>query len=222
MLDFTSALYLGLRHPSNSLRPWASLSTGVPAALQAPPGETKVAKSIAALLGQEQALLAPSTLHLVWDLFGVLSAGRFAILIDDGTYPISRWGAERAAARGVPIRDFAHHDISQVSAAVTWAISMRRRPFLVTDGFCPGCGRAAPLPTYLELLGPARGELFIDDTQALGILGSKPSYSNTYGVGGRGTLAWHGVEHREAIVVCSLAKGFGAPIACLAGPERWV
>ena len=32
MLDFTSALYLGLRHGSGSLRPWSALTTGVPAA----------------------------------------------------------------------------------------------------------------------------------------------------------------------------------------------
>jgi len=37
VLDFTSALYLGLRHPSGSLRPWARFTLGVPAALAAPP-----------------------------------------------------------------------------------------------------------------------------------------------------------------------------------------
>ena len=33
MLDFTRALYLGLQHPSGSLRPWAKFTTGVPSAL---------------------------------------------------------------------------------------------------------------------------------------------------------------------------------------------
>jgi hypothetical protein len=30
MLDFTSALYLGFRHPNRSLRPWSQFTTGVP------------------------------------------------------------------------------------------------------------------------------------------------------------------------------------------------
>ena len=33
VLDFTSALYLGLQHPSRSLRPWRQFTTGAPAAL---------------------------------------------------------------------------------------------------------------------------------------------------------------------------------------------
>jgi hypothetical protein len=32
-LDFTSALYLGLHHGRDDLRPWAQLTSGVPAAL---------------------------------------------------------------------------------------------------------------------------------------------------------------------------------------------
>ena len=34
MLDFTSALYLGMRHAHETLRPWAQLTTGRPAALE--------------------------------------------------------------------------------------------------------------------------------------------------------------------------------------------
>jgi 8-amino-7-oxononanoate synthase len=33
LLDFTSALYLGLRHESRSLAAWRQLTTGGPAAL---------------------------------------------------------------------------------------------------------------------------------------------------------------------------------------------
>ena len=71
MLDFTSALYLGLRHPLGSSRPWAALSLGRPAALQPPPGAGALARELAALQGCEAATLLPSTLHLFWDLFGL-------------------------------------------------------------------------------------------------------------------------------------------------------
>ena len=110
LLDFTSALYLGMRHASRSLEPWEQLTTGVPSALAAAPGTELVARSLAALQGCERATLAPSTLHLFWDLFAVLADNPIAIYIDAGAYPIARWGIERAASRGVPVRSFRHHD----------------------------------------------------------------------------------------------------------------
>ena len=79
MLDFTSALYLGLRHPTGSLRPWAQLTSGRPAALATPANQAGVAQALARLQGCEMATLSSSTLHLFWDLFGVLAGGRVAI-----------------------------------------------------------------------------------------------------------------------------------------------
>ena len=72
MLDFTSALYLGLRHSHGALRPWAQLTTGRPAALEPAPEAVALAQDLAQFLGRERATLAPSTLHLFWDLFDVL------------------------------------------------------------------------------------------------------------------------------------------------------
>ena len=51
MLDFTSALYLGLRHPSAALTPWPALSSGRPAALAEHRGAEDVAASLAGLAG---------------------------------------------------------------------------------------------------------------------------------------------------------------------------
>ena len=110
MLDFTSALYLGMRHPGRSLRPWVQLTTGRPAALASPPSASAVAEHLAALQGCEAATLVPSTLHLFWDLFTILANERIAIYMDAGTYAIVKWAVERAAARGTPVRIFRHHD----------------------------------------------------------------------------------------------------------------
>ena len=55
MLDFTSALYLGLRHPSASLAPWSALSLGQPAALQEAPAATALAARLARLQGCDAA-----------------------------------------------------------------------------------------------------------------------------------------------------------------------
>ncbi len=221
-LDFTSALYLGLTHDSRSLDPWTQLTTGKPAALSSPPGAERVAADLAQLIGCERAVLAPSTLHLFWDLFGLLSKEPIAIYMDAGLYAVGRWGVERAAARGVPVRSFRHHDPQALDAVLACGRTGTRRPLIVTDGFCPACGTPAPLRAYLECARRYRGQLVIDDTQALGVLGHMPSAHMPYGFGGGGSLRWHRIRGADVMVVSSLAKGFGVPVAVLAGSRECV
>ena len=222
MLDFTSALYLGLQHPSASLPPWDALTLGRPAALAEPPDADAVAGKIARLQGTEAALLLPSTLHLFWDLFRVLDDGRVGVVCDAGLYPIARWGAERASSLGMPVHNFAHHDAGALEQAIGRLALAQRRPIVVTDGFCPTCGAPAPIRAYAELARRAGGWLVLDDTQALGILGERPIKSNPYGIGGGGSLRWHDVFGPHIIVGSSLAKGFGAPLAALCGSRALI
>jgi 8-amino-7-oxononanoate synthase len=58
--------------------------------------------------------------------------------------------------------------------------------------------------------------LLIDDTQALGILG-EPAPGTLYGSGGGGSLRNAGLGGESVLIVASLAKGFGVPVAILAG-----
>ena len=102
MPDFTSALYLGFRHESRVLRPWTAFTTGAPAALVQSALARTVARNIAELQGCERATLAASTLHVFWDLFGVLGTHDTAVLLDAGAYPIARWGAERPTRNTAP------------------------------------------------------------------------------------------------------------------------
>lgn len=222
MLDFTSALYLGMRHASWSLDAWASLTYGRPAALASPPGSREVAQRLAALQGCEQAVLAPSTLHLFWDLFGVLSGSNVAIYLDAGVYPIARWGAERAAARGVPVREFTHHNARALLKQLRQDAASGRTPLIVADGFCPGCGISAPIVNYIECARAFGGYLILDDTQSLGILGQSSDSDISYGRGGGGTLAWNKVSGTDLVLISSLAKGFGVPVAVLSGSERMI
>ena len=189
MLDFTSVLYLGFRHAHHTLRPWAQLTTGRPAALKPAPEAERVAQNLARLLRCKRAVLAPSTLHLYWDLFDLLARDHIAIYVDAGTYPIARWGIERAAAKGVRTATFPTHD----SAALEYLLHRDRqegyRPVVVTDGVCPETSRTAPLPDYLRLVRELDGYLVVDDTQALGILGKDPALDAPYGRGGAGTPA---------------------------------
>jgi 8-amino-7-oxononanoate synthase len=220
VLDFTSALYLGMGHASRSLPRFDRLTLGKPAALQAPPGSGAVERELAVLTGCERALLAPSTLHLFWDLFGTIGLAGVSIFLDAGSYPIARWGAECARAAGTPLSNFRQHD------AAALRMLLRRfpgqRPVVVADGFCPGCGTSAPIAEYLDCVKSRDGLVVIDDTQALGIFGRSPGPFAPYGTGGGGSLQRAGLQDRRVVMVSSLAKAFGAPLAVLAGSEAIV
>lgn len=221
MLEWTSALYLGMSHAHRSLRPWQQLTTGRPAALDPLPDAATIGARLARLQGCERAILAPSTLHVFWDVFGMIDRRRTAIYVDAGVYPIARWGVERAAAQGVLVQQFPHGNAGALHEKIM-TDRLERAPLVVTDGFCPGCGRAAPLPAYLKIVQEHGGQLVIDDTQALGILGDKPGAINPYGSGGGGSLRWSGARDPRIVVIASLAKAFGAPIAALVGSTRFV
>ena len=218
MPDFTSALYLGLNHAHADLRPWTQLTLGKPAALSPPPASGVLADRLAGLIGCERATLGTSTLHLFWDLFGQLSREPIAIYVDEGTYPIARWGVERAWARGARVQSFRHHDARALQHALRRDANRGCTPIVVTDGFCPGCGRHAPLRAYLANVRAYGGQLVVDDTQALGIYG-RSARGTPYGFGGGGSLRWHGIDDDRVIVISSLAKGLGVPIAVLAGSD---
>lgn len=219
MLNFTSALYLGLHHPSASLRPWSNLTLGVPAALAEPSSANSVAVRVARLVGCERALLAPSTLHLFWDVFGTAAFHDRPVLLDEGTYPIARWGVERAASRGAPVVRFQHHNPGALRAQLG---RTRRRPVVVCDGLCPACGGAAPVREYAAAVKQLEGTLLIDDTQSLGVLGDRRFSNTAYGAGGGGVLRWSGIVDPGILMISSLAKGFGVPVAVLAGSHEAV
>lgn len=221
MVDFSSALYLGLTHGSAELESWARLTTGAPAALVAPPGAHAVARSLAELQGCESGILAPSTLHLFWDLFAILAEEPVTICMDAGTYPIGRWGIERVRGRDVPVRAFAHHDPDALGRVLQRG-PRNRWPIVVADGFCPACGSPAPLAEYLGLTRRYGGLIILDDTQALGVMGESPVREAPYGTGGGGSLRHSRISGADVLVASSLAKGFGVPVAALSGAARIV
>jgi 8-amino-7-oxononanoate synthase len=222
MIDFASALYLGMRHASGSLRSWERISAGVPAALDPAEGAEAIAAGVADLQGCEAATMGTSTLHLVWDLFRLDGASRSSIYLDTGAYPILRWGVERAAARGVVVRSFRHHDADELAQLLRQDRGSGLRPLVITDGLCPSCGRVAPLREYLESAERYGGALVVDDTQALGILGHSADTRAPYGKGGGGSLRWLSLVSSHLVALCSMAKGFGVPAAFISGSRQMV
>ncbi|MFL5796904.1 MAG: pyridoxal phosphate-dependent aminotransferase family protein [Actinomycetota bacterium] len=218
MIDLTSSLYLGMRHGGERVPPWAELTTGRPAALAEAPAAREVGSRVAGLIGTTAATVAPSTLHAFWDLF--VAMGARTILVDEGTYPIASWGAERARCAGAKVRRFRHHDPASLRRALAEA-GDPRSVFVLTDGLCPGCGGVAPVGDYLAVARFQPGTVVVDDTQALGILGT-PAPGHPYGRGGGGVARWTGVGDAGLIVVASLAKGLGVPVAAVAGSRAAV
>jgi 8-amino-7-oxononanoate synthase len=214
--DFTSALYLGLRHGRAALGDWPALTLGKPAALAEVPGARAVARDLAALQGCEAATLLPSTLHLFWDLFGMLARERageqYMVLVDGAAYPVARWGAERAVGLGLPLRTFRSGAVAELERLALLARGLGRRPLILADGYSPGCAGPPPLARYAALAAREDGLLLLDDTQPLGVLGRQ----------GGGSIVAHGLQGAPVLVGASLAKGFGVPLAVLAGSAGFV
>jgi 8-amino-7-oxononanoate synthase len=217
VLDFTSALYLGLEHPSWSLAQWKRLTAGRPAFLEVPAGARELQRELAALTGCERAVLGPSTFHLYWDLFGTLATRRTAFLLDGGVYAIAWWAASRAVALGSPVKSFASHDPEALRSLLRRSPSCR--PVVVVDGYCPARGEPAPWEEYLACVSPHEGLVVIDDTQALGIFGHDPGRRPPFGCGGGGSLRRSGHGTSRVVLLSSMAKAFGVPLAVLAGGE---
>jgi 8-amino-7-oxononanoate synthase len=193
------------------------LTTGKPAALWTPPGALEVSRRLALLQACEGATLAASTLHLFWDFFGTLGGRPATIYVDAETYPVALWGVERARARGARVHSFAHQDADDLRRLLRQRARAGPAQIVVTDGFCPDCGRAAPLADYLAAARSCGGLLVVDDTQALGIFGERAGRDAPYGGGGGGLLRWYGLEDPHVLAISSLAKGFGVPLAVMAG-----
>jgi 8-amino-7-oxononanoate synthase len=206
MLDFTSALYLGFRHASHQLRPWTQLTTGVPAALAEPALARPIAMRLARLTGTEAGVFARSTLHAFWDLVVVLARSRTAIFLDRASYPVARWGVERAVGRGLAAATFPHHQSDHLWQLAQRAAHDGLRALVVADGVCTGCGQPAPLDDYLDIAARTGGRLLVDDTQGVGLLGPD----------GGGSLREVG-RSQPAVIVASLAKAFGVPLTFVGG-----
>ncbi len=221
-MDFTSSLYLGMKHSSNELKSWQQLTTGIPAALGEFGEAVHVANYAAGMQGLESGLVAPSTLHLYLDLFDFLSHRQVVVFIDEKVYPVSRYGIEKLLLRKIPIHTFRHFDASHATELVKKNCSSTKMPVIISDGWCPPCGSSAPLQQYTTIVKPLNGWVIADDTQAFGILGAGKRTTLPYGNGGGGLLQWQSLRSTTIVTIVSLAKAFGAPLSVISGPGTFI
>ncbi|HEY1610102.1 MAG TPA: aminotransferase class I/II-fold pyridoxal phosphate-dependent enzyme [Paraburkholderia sp.] len=216
MLDFASALYLGMRHPSAQTGGYDALTTGTPAALASAPLANQLAARAAALQGCEAGVVAPSTLHLAVDVFDRLGRTH-ALIADDALYPVTRWGLQRVMGLGVPVDWFRHGDCADLTRRILQR-RLAKPPAVIADATSAD-GAPAPLARYLALVRGHGGLVAIDQSQLLGLLGERASPAHPWGFGGGGVLRHAALDPFEPILlIASWAKAFGAPLATLCGP----
>jgi 8-amino-7-oxononanoate synthase len=205
--DFTSALFLGQHHPSGELRPWTEFTTGVPAVLRELPEAEKLASAIAEQQQTELGLVARSALHGMMDVLQALPRAGDLLLVDEGAYPLSQWACKAARSRGVRVATYPHfRPPSVVPHTRTW---------LMTDGWCQGCGLPAPLARVQALAGKTGGRVIVDDSLGFGVLGRR-SVDGGFG-DGTGTVRWAGLKHDGVVWLASLAKAYGTPVTVITG-----
>ncbi|WP_127127379.1 aminotransferase class I/II-fold pyridoxal phosphate-dependent enzyme [Georgenia sp. SYP-B2076] len=214
MLDLTSASFLGFRHASAELGGWDRLTTGRPAALDEPPAAAAVAGRVARTQGAAAGVVHRSTLHALGDVIELERPD--AVVVDAAAYPFAELAAARVLLGGRgQLATFAHHDAADARRVVARSGG---RVLLLTDGWCGGCNHPAPLLELEALARRCGGVLLVDDTQALGVLGHRGAGGPPFGRGGGGTFAWLGGRPGAAVLVASLAKAYGAPLAVTSGP----
>lgn len=205
--DFTSALFLGQHHPSAGFPPWKEFTTGVPAVLRELPDARVLASAIANQQQAESGLVARSALHGMIDVLQALPRPGDLLLVDGGVYPLTLWACRAAATRGVRVVTFPHfRPPAVVPPGRTW---------LVTDGWCQGCGRPAPLGAMQALVARTGGRVIVDDSLAFGVLGRR-NVDGSFG-DGAGTARWQGLNHHGLVWLGSLAKAYGSPVTVITG-----
>ncbi|MGH3840903.1 MAG: aminotransferase class I/II-fold pyridoxal phosphate-dependent enzyme [Pseudonocardiaceae bacterium] len=222
MADFTSSLYLGMRHASAELPAWRALTTGRPSVLGRSVPAAEVADRLAALQGAQRAVLARSTLHALSDCTEVLAGAGSALVVDAAVYPVGRWAVQRAAGAGTPVASVAHQNLTDLTRVLGRLRRRGLRAVVVADGVCGGCGRPYPMLGAAAQVRAHSGILLIDDTQAIGVYGEQAGGAHPFGTGGGGSVRRAGVPFDGIVSVASLAKAFGAPVTSIAGDAEIV
>ncbi len=214
-LDLTSALFLALHHPPESLPPWSSLTTGVPAPLGEDPTANQIVTTVAARQGADTGLVARSTLHALTDIATLLPRRGDLVAVDEAAYPVVRLAVESARGQGASVHTYRHHDPESLPTP-----RFAGRLFVMTDGWCSGCGGPAPLRALRTSAAQTGGLLVVDDSLACGILGRRRP-GDVFG-DGSGLMRWCGGTHDDMLWVASFAKAYGTPISVVTGSHEVV
>jgi 8-amino-7-oxononanoate synthase len=226
VLNFATSDYLGLGQDPRVTAAMAQaaaggISLGMPRALGAAALTGRLETAIAALVGQERALVFPSTTHIALDVLPLLAGQSGMLFVDERAYPISLDGALVAARVSDRLVRFPHNDPEALERLLRphWSVQDN---VIVCDGIYPLGGRVAALRAFAALAERYGATIYVDDAHGIGILGEEPSAMMPLGFGGGGTPRQLQVGKGSIVHVGGLGKGFGVPVAFVAGPERFI
>jgi 8-amino-7-oxononanoate synthase len=213
LICFVGANYLGLQPTTVAL---SGFGLSVPRAIAVHAETTQLESAIARLVSCESALLSASTLQALCDVVGVVGTGG-SLLIDEDAYPLTRAAAERARGLGITTMVARLRDVRKLDRL----LSRSPHPRLVICESLVLPGIMSPLPAWIRLCETHGATLALDDTQGFGLLGRAPSEGNPFGIGGTGSLDFLDCARRSnVLLVSSLSKAFGVPLAFTAGRSR--
>lgn len=227
VLNFTSTDYLGLgSHPwvvraaQQAAQQWG-MALSMPPYLVQNTLTRRLGTAIARLVGQERALIFPSTTHIALDLLPLLAGKHGTVFLDEWAYPISQEGAALAAHKGARLVTFPHNKGQALAAALQSTASNGER-VIVCDGVYSAGGHPAALRSLLRAAGEFGALIYVDDAHGVGILGAHPGPGRPYGSGGGGVCAYLGLPAGRIVHIGSLSKAFGVPLAFAAGPAAFI
>jgi 8-amino-7-oxononanoate synthase len=125
------------------------------------------------------------------------------VLLDDSAHSNLQ---DAARMTGLPTFAFAHCDAEALAQVLRNSMRAGQRPVVLTDGVFATSGRVPPLADYVAVLESYKGQLFVDESHALGVVGES----------GRGAAEYCGVSCRVA-AGATLSKAFcvqGAIVGC--------
>jgi 8-amino-7-oxononanoate synthase len=232
LVNFASAHYLGLVHERRSQCACATsgardngeelgtrLALGVPRTLAVDRAFVDLERELARWTRNEQAFAGTSTLHVLLELLNRTATERGLVALYGPVYATTRLAADLARARGARVL----HLQDRAPEVVRRALRSRlRRPAVLVCDSWSFPGFMAPLDELHEICEETRTTLIIDDTPAIGILGEVDAASGVYGSGGGGSALHRGLRGSHVVVVASLAKAFGVPLAFAAGAAHQI
>jgi 8-amino-7-oxononanoate synthase len=227
VLNFAATNYLGLNDARQVVEATAravhrtGISLGMPRLFGTDSLTARLEVELARLVGQESALVFPSTTHIALDVLPLLAGPGGALFVDQWAYPISLEGVHAAARRGARVHRFPHNDHRALATALR-AQAARPDKVIVCDGVYSTGGHVAPLREFAHLARTFEAVIYVDDAHGVGLLGSNPTRGMPYGRGGGGTPRHLGMPSGNVVHVGSLSKAFGVPLAFVAGPAGFV
>lgn len=161
-------------------------------------------QKLASFKGQEAALLFNSGYNANLGVISALANSSDCIFSDELNHASIIDGCRLSRAR---VEVFPHKDVEALERKLQKFNNSRGKRFIVTDAIFSMDGDLAPLPELVSLAEQYECILIVDEAHATGTLGP----------GGKGLIAYYGLEEHVPVTVGTLSKALGCFGAFIAG-----